>query len=134
MRMSDWSSDVCSSDLENWRTDNVRLHRLGTPVTDDKLLYKEPDIGFGDGIGKIAADNYIVIATGDNETSEVYLLPADNPEAAMQPVTARKKGREYSVAERGGPLYIHIHAEHPHFRSDERRVGQVCVSTCRTRW
>src|SRR3546814_2095025 len=66
---------------ENWRTDNVRLHRLGTPVADDTLLYKEADIGFGVGIGKTAADNYIVIATGDNETSEVYLIPADNPEA-----------------------------------------------------
>ena len=60
---------------ENWRTDNVRLHKLGTPVAEDKLLYKEADIGFGVGIGKTAADNYIVIATGDNETSEVYLLP-----------------------------------------------------------
>ena len=40
---------------ENWRTDNVRLHKLGTPVADDKLLYKEPDIGFGVGIGKTAA-------------------------------------------------------------------------------
>src|SRR3546814_8261277 len=62
---------------ENWRTDNVRLHRLGTPVTDDKLLYKEPDIGFGVGIGKTAADNYIVIATGDNEKSEVYLTRSE---------------------------------------------------------
>ena len=85
---------------ENWRTDNVRLHKLGTPVAEDKLLYKEPDIGFGVGIGKTAADNYIVIATGDNETSEVYLLPADNPEAPMQLVSARQKGREYSVDER----------------------------------
>src|SRR3546814_9148975 len=57
---------------ENWRPDNVRLHRLGTPVTDDKLLYKEPDIGFGVGIGKTAADNYIVIATRSEEhTSEL---------------------------------------------------------------
>jgi oligopeptidase B len=101
---------------ENWRTDNVRLHKLGTPITQDKLLYKEPDIGFGVGIGKTAADNYIVIATGDNETSEVYLLPADNPEAPMQLVSARKKGREYSVDERDGTLYIHTNDEHPNFR------------------
>src|SRR3546814_2618235 len=60
---------------ENWRTDNVRLHRLGTPVTDDQLLYKEPDICFGVGIGKTPAANYSVLATGDIETSEVYLLP-----------------------------------------------------------
>lgn len=101
---------------ENWRTDNVRLHRLGTPVADDKLLYKEADIGFGVGIGKTAADNYIVIATGDNETSEVYLLPANNPEAKMQLVSARHKGREYSVDERDGTLYIHTNDEHPNFR------------------
>jgi len=101
---------------ENWRTDNVRLHKLSTPITEDKLLYKEPDIGFGVGIGKTAADNYIVIATGDNETSEVYLLPADNPEAPMQLVSARKKGREYSVDERDGTLYIHTNDEHPNFR------------------
>ncbi|MGN6690474.1 MAG: S9 family peptidase, partial [Sphingopyxis sp.] len=101
---------------ENWRTDNVRLHKLGTPVADDKLLYKEADIGFGVGIGKTAADSYIVIATGDNETSEVYLLPADNPEAQMQLVSARQKGREYSVDERDGTLYIHTNDEHPNFR------------------
>jgi len=101
---------------ENWRTDNVRLHKLGTPVADDKLLYKEADIGFGVGIGKTAADNYIVIATGDNETSEVYLLPADNPEAPMQLVSARQKGREYSIDEREGTLYIHTNDEHPNFR------------------
>ena len=101
---------------ENWRTDNVHLHRLGTPVAEDKLLYKEPDIGFGVGIGKTAADNYIVIATGDNETSEVYLLPADNPEAKPLLVAPRQKGREYSVDEREGTLYIHTNDDHPNFR------------------
>jgi oligopeptidase B len=101
---------------ENWRTDNVHLHKLGTPVAEDRLLYKEPDIGFGVGIGKTAADNYIVIATGDNETSEVYLLPADNPEAKPLLIAPRQKGREYSVDERGGTLYIHTNDDHPNFR------------------
>ncbi len=101
---------------ENWRTDNVRLHRLGTPLAADKLLYKEADIGFGVGIGKTAADNYIVIATGDNETSEVYLLPADNPEVKPLLVSARQKGREYDVDERDGTLYIHSNDDHPNFR------------------
>jgi oligopeptidase B len=101
---------------ENWRTDNVRLHRLGTPISADKLLYQEADIGFGVGIGKTAADNYIVIATGDNETSEVYLVPADQPETKPMLVSARKKGREYSVDERSGTLYIHTNDDHPNFR------------------
>lgn len=101
---------------ENWRTDNVRLHKLGTPLSADKLLYKEADIGFGVGIGKTAADNFIVIATGDNETSEIYLLPADNPEAKPLLVSARQKGREYSVDEREGTLYVYTNDEHANFR------------------
>jgi oligopeptidase B len=101
---------------ENWRTDNVHLHKLGTPVAKDKLLYKEADIGFGVGIGKTAADNWIVIATGYNETSEVYLIPADNPEATPLLVAPRRKGREYSVDEREGALYIHTNDDHANFR------------------
>jgi oligopeptidase B len=101
---------------ENWRTDNVRLHRLGTPTSDDILLFKEDDIGMSVGIGKTAAENYIVIAVGDNETSEAYLLPADQPTAKPMLVSARQKGREYSVDERDGLLYILTNDEHANFR------------------
>lgn len=101
---------------ENWRTDNVHVHYLGTPVSEDVRIYKEADIGFGVGIGKTADDAYIVIATGDNETSEVYLLPADDPGAQPMLVSARKKGREYSVDVREKTLYIHTNDEHANFR------------------
>lgn len=101
---------------ENWRTDNVHLHRLGTPVSDDKLLFKEDDIGFSVGIGKTAAENYIVIAVGDNETSEAYFLPADDPTAKPQLISARQKGREYSVDEHDGRLFILTNDDHPNFR------------------
>src|SRR3546814_3113619 len=86
------------------------------PVADNTLIYKEADIGVGFGSGKTAADNYIVIATGDNETSEVYLLPADDPEATPLLVAPRNKGREYSVDERDGTLYILTNDDHPNFR------------------
>jgi oligopeptidase B len=115
-----WSkgSDILLYGLanENWRTDNVWMHRLGSKPGDAKKLYQEADIGFGVGIGKTANDEFIVIATGDNETSEVYLLPADQPEAKPMLVSPRKKGREYSVDVREGRLYIHTNDEHPNFR------------------
>ena len=101
---------------ENWRTDNVHVHYLGTPVSEDVRIYKEADIGFGVGIGKTADDAYIVIATGDNETSEVYLLPADDPGAEPMLVSARKKGREYSVDAREKTLYVYTNDEHANFR------------------
>ena len=109
---------------ENWRTDNVHVHYLGTPVSEDVRIYKEADIGFGVGIGKTADDAYIVIATGDNETSEVYLLPADDPGAEPMLVSARKKGREYSVDVREKTLYIHTNDDHANFRIATARLDR----------
>jgi oligopeptidase B len=101
---------------ENWRTDNVWMHRLGTPQSEDVQIFKEADPGFGVGIGTTAAEDYIVIATGDNETSEVYLLPADEPGAEPMLVSKRQKGREYSVDVHGQTLYILTNDDHVNFR------------------
>ena len=70
---------------ENWRTDNAYYHRLGDDPKNAKLLYKEADIGFGVGVGITAQEDWIVIATGDNVTSEVRLVPADNPDRRTDP-------------------------------------------------
>lgn len=101
---------------ENWRTDNARLHVIGTDPASDVELYHEADEGFRVGIGKTSSERYIVIATGDNETSEVRLVPADDPRAAPILVSPRKKGREYDVEERDGTLFIHTNDDHINFR------------------
>lgn len=116
----EWSAD--SSQLlyglanENWRTDNIHVHKMGTPTAQDKLLFKEKDIGFSCDVGLTANEKYLVIATGDNETSEVRLIPRDDVFAKPILVAPRKKGREYSVEERDGTLYIHTNDDHPNFR------------------
>ncbi len=101
---------------ENWRTDNARWHKLGDDPKNDVVLYQEKDIGFGVGIGKTSSEKWLIIGTGDNETSEVRLLPADNPGATPILVAPRKKGREYSVDEANGKLYIHSNDTHVNFR------------------
>jgi oligopeptidase B len=101
---------------ENWRTDNAHYHRLGDDPAKAKLLYKEADIGFGVGVGLTAQEDWIVIATGDNVTSEVRLVPADNPAAEPILVSPRKVGREYSVDIRDGTLYILTNDDHVNFR------------------
>ena len=101
---------------ENWRTDNARLHVIGTDPASDVELYHEADEGFRVGIGKTSSERFIVIATGDNETSEVRLVPADDPRAEPILVSPRKKGREYDVEERDGTLFIHTNDDHINFR------------------
>ncbi len=98
-----------------WRSERVMLHQLGTAVSGDKQLFKESDSGFQVGVGLTQSEKYILIATGDNETSEVRLLPADNPLAKPILIRARKKGVEYDVEEHGGKLYIHTNEDSPQF-------------------
>ncbi len=101
---------------DQWRTDNARLHRLGTPVADDVELYKEADEGFRVAVAETSARNWIVIATGDHTTSEVRLVPAHDPLAEPILVSARQVGREYDVDEHDGTLFIHTNDTDPQFR------------------
>ena len=98
-----------------WRAEKVMLHKLGTPVEQDTLVYKEDDIGFQVGVGMTHSENYILIATGDNETSEIRLLPASEPLSKLTLVRARKKGVEYDVEEHKGKLYIHTNEDSTQF-------------------
>jgi oligopeptidase B len=115
-----WSADskgvVYGLANENWRTDNAHFHRLGDDPAKAALLYKEADIGFGVGVGLTAQDDWIVIGAGDNVTSEVRLVPANDPTATPIVVSPRKEGREYSVDVRDGTLYILTNDDHVNFR------------------
>ncbi|WP_323798479.1 S9 family peptidase [Parasphingorhabdus sp.] len=101
---------------EQWRTDNARLHVLGTDIADDVELYHEDDEGFRVGIGLTHSEKYIAISTGDHETSEIRLVPTDNPLAEPILVSARQTGREYDVEEHDGTLYILTNDDHVNFR------------------
>lgn len=101
---------------ENWRTDNARLHWLGDPIEKDVELFHEEDEGFRVGIGLTSSEKWITISTGDHVTSEVWLLPANDPLAKPKLVSARKPGREYDVDEHDGTLFIHTNDTGPNFR------------------
>src|SRR3546814_4975656 len=74
LRISDWSSDVCSSDLDG----TYHLEKIGRWMVDREVRARFPDM--------------------------------DDP-AHLNPIQERARKR-----------------------SEERRVGIECVSTCRSRW
>src|SRR3546814_19082455 len=88
MRISDWSSDVCSSDLhtgggEEDRAVDLRAAHPFDIVSEAVVLGKD-----------------IAVAIGKEQVEQRTERPPDQP----------------------------------HIRSEERRVGKECVSTCRSRW
>ncbi len=121
-----WTSDdkalVYAPANEQWRTDCAKLHRLGTDAKDDIELFHEDDEGFRVSVGMTAAENWIVIATGDHVTSEVRLVPADDPAGRQLLVSARVAEREYDLDEHEGWLYIRTNDTHPNFRLVRSRI------------
>src|SRR3546814_14299169 len=98
MRISDWSSDVCSSDLPEIIAEAEKvLTALALPVTLDRAL-----------VGGAAYE-----ATG-------HPLPPETL-AKAQAADAILFGAV------GDPRFDNVE------RSEERRVGKECVSTCRSR-
>src|SRR3546814_11044878 len=107
MRISDWSSDVCSSDLDqinSTRHFTRELNRLG--------ITSVIDAGGG---GQNYPEDYQVIQRL-HDADELTVRIAYN-------LFAQKAGEELSDYERWVAM-----------RSEERRVGKECVRTCGSRW
>ena len=107
---------------DQWRTDNARFHRLGTPVSDDVELFHEEDEGYRVAVAETSDRQWLVIGTGDHVTSEVRLLPANDPFAEPILVAPRKEGREYDVDAHDGTLFIHTNDTDPMWRLCTARV------------
>lgn len=107
---------------EQWRTDNARWHKLGEPIEQDVELFREADEGYRVAVGETQSRKWLLVSTGDHVTSEVYLLPADNPAAPLVMVAPRKEGREYDVDEHDGTLFIHTNDVDPMWRLVTARV------------
>src|SRR3546814_18195672 len=97
MRISDWSSDVCSSDLKRTREFGLDVQKM---------------IGAG--------------VLGHRKVGEIGvsgLHVAGDAEAPKGQVGFRFEGFDCEATSGVGVV-----------RSEERRVGKECVSTCRSRW
>ncbi|WP_420141809.1 S9 family peptidase [Sphingomonas sp.] len=99
---------------DNWRSYRALLHRLGQ--SGDAVLYEEADEGFRVAVGGTRDRQWIEIATGDNQTSEVRLIPAADPAAEPILVSPRQVKRQYSVDSAHGSLWILTNDTHVNFR------------------
>lgn len=92
-----------------WRPDTVWRHDIGAG-TDDVTVFHEPDEKYWVGMGSTRSDKYLMIGVGSKITSEVYVLPADDPTGEFRSVAPRVEGVEYNVehAVIGGDDYFVI--------------------------
>src|SRR3546814_6372110 len=92
MRISDWSSDVCSSDLSS-------APRESPAILEAQALHDPPLL-------QMLLDDLV----------DIFFIDVRVPDA-------------FRIHDDAWPFLAAIKA-----RSEERRVGKECVSTCSTRW
>lgn len=118
-----WAADsgslVYTEVNDQWRSYRALHHVLGADPKKDRVIYEETDPGFQVGVGDTQDQQWIVIATGDNQTSEVRLLPASDPDAEPILLSPRREKHEYSVDSAHGKLWIVTNDEHVNFRLAE---------------
>jgi oligopeptidase B len=95
---------------DNHRPWRVRRHLLGTPQSDDEIVYEEKDPGFFVGVDETLSRNFIVINAHDHQTSEVWVIDA-RAGGAPRLVAPRVVDREYDIEDRDGVFYIHTNAD-----------------------
>src|SRR3546814_11078136 len=95
MRISDWSSDVCSSDLVE---------------VDGRSIIDVPNL--------VIPDSGITVVAGPSGSGKSTLLRLCNRLEVPTRGVIRFRGDDIASLD----------------RSEERRVGKECVSTCRSRW
>ncbi len=115
-----WAADnqtlFYSVSNENWRSYQVRRHTLGEPADRDPVVYEEQDSGFWVGLGEASSKRYVIISTGDQVTSESYLLASDDPGGEPALVAGRRVGHEYDIDHQGDRFIVRTNDTHRNFR------------------
>ncbi|MEM7464252.1 MAG: S9 family peptidase [Pseudomonadota bacterium] len=91
---------------ENHRPSKLYAHTMGENADDDRLIFEESNPGLFLSAGKTQSDAFIVISTHDHESSQAYILPADDIDQPPLLVAEREKEVQYSIDEAHGTLYI----------------------------
>src|SRR3546814_14526450 len=104
MRISDWSSDVCSSDLKR----GMQFHY------ENGVIMTHEDFGRGWAVEFKGTEGQLQVSRSFLET---------NP-ASIASVTLKSTDKRLYKSDN----------HYMDWRSEERRVGKECVSTCRSRW
>ncbi|MEG3191742.1 S9 family peptidase [Lysobacter sp. D1-1-M9] len=129
-----WADDnrtifYVENDPDTLLTVRVRKHVLGTPASEDELVYEEHDDSFYMGVGRTRDDAYICIGVESTVSSETRCAPASDPRefAVLAP---RQRDVEYSADHHGGRWVILTNDGAPNFKL----MTAPSDSTSRAQW
>ncbi|MFC5045887.1 S9 family peptidase [Aquimarina hainanensis] len=108
---STWAADnktlfYTKKDPKTLRSHKIYRHILGTPASEDVVVYSEDDDTFNTYVYKTKSDKYIIIGSNSTMTTECRIVKADAPLEEFKVFQERTRGLEYSIAHYGDEFYV----------------------------
>lgn len=111
-----WAADnktlfYTKKDSITLRSDKIYKHVLGTPSSEDELVYHEEDDTFYAFVYKSKSEEFIIIGSTSTLTSEYQILRSNDPNGRFKVFTPRERGVEYSVFHYNDQFYVHTNKD-----------------------
>ncbi|MGB3142515.1 MAG: S9 family peptidase [Maribacter sp.] len=128
-----WANDnktlfYTKKDPVTLRSDKIYKHKLGTPSSEDELIFHEKDDTFSTFIYRTKSKKYLVIGSVSTLTSEFQILPTDEPDGEFKIFTPRTRGLEYTIFHYEDHFYILTNKDRAEnfklMRTDEVQTSQ----------
>jgi oligopeptidase B len=116
-----WAGDnqtlfYAKQDPDTLRSHQIWRHRMGTPVSEDVLVYEETDDTFGTAVGRTKSRQYLEIMSHSTVSSEIRFLDAYQPNGEWRMFLPRERDHEYTVDHAGDQFYIRTNLKAKNFR------------------
>ncbi len=98
-------------------------HVVGTDPRHDALIYEEKDDRFFLWVYRTRSDRFILMDLESAVTSEVWFLPAGDPEGELRLVEARRQGVEYDVEHHDDRFFVRSNEDAINFALYETPVA-----------
>jgi oligopeptidase B len=95
---------------------SYRLHRRRLEEPPDVLVFEEDDELFDIGVGDTRSERFVVLGIMSKDTTEMRVVPMDEPTAEFRTIAPRTPGCEYYIDHRGDEFFIRTNDEGRNFR------------------
>lgn len=108
---------------ENWRSNRIYFHQLGTNQSQDLLVYQELDLTFSVGISYSSDHEYLLINTGNSTSNEIYYSSLNSSNHDIKLAIKRRSNHLYDLDYLKNKFYIKTNDKGTNFRLVALNIG-----------
>ena len=91
---------------DNHRPNKIFKHLIGHNYQNDELIFEEKDPAFFCSVSISQSKHYLLVRTGDHQTSEYYIKNLQQKDSSLQLFSPRVEKEEYEIDHSEGYFYI----------------------------